>query len=109
MYLPTVHTVRYFSSVILLPTGRQNIYCKADPNICEVYFILTAHVHTLPTTYWTFYFSRKYTIYLPDNLKTGFDVVQYYFSNPWSDTRPWAAFVVARGSAGNLATAFERT
>ena len=82
MYLPTVSTVRYFSSVILLPTGRQNIYCKADPNICEVYFILTAHVHTLPTTYWTFYFSRKYTIYLPDNLKTGFDVLQYYFSNP---------------------------
>jgi hypothetical protein len=51
MYLPTVSTVRYFSSVILLPTGRQNIYCflTADPNICEIYFILTAQVHTLPT------------------------------------------------------------
>ena len=42
MYLPTVCTVRYFSSVILLPTGGQNISCllTADPNICEIYFIL---------------------------------------------------------------------
>jgi hypothetical protein len=34
---------------------------------------------------WYSYFeslSSKYTIYLPDNLKTGFDVLQYYFSNP---------------------------
>ena len=51
MYWPTVSTVGYFSSVILLPTGKQNIYCllTADPNICEIYFILTAQVHTLPT------------------------------------------------------------
>ena len=42
MYLPTVYTVRYFSSVILLPTERQDaIYCllTADPNICELHFM----------------------------------------------------------------------
>ena len=51
IYLPTVSTVRYFCSVILLPTGRQNIYClvSADPNICEVHFMYWPHRY-IPVT-----------------------------------------------------------